>query len=964
MTDARRIDLNYGHFGEPIYDWESQDWHFSRNVEDAPELLVLGQARTLIPSQPPTSTKTLTQTSVEQAQNIDKLIRHFPALAPASGFLPPSVEASEANHETSADHDQTLSDRVTFGRALHPGRHPKFPKTVPVVAFVGGAAGELVRVIQLTPVTLGLDTGTSFQFQGELFQPRVQGLWYTSRGPVQQLQFASSNGEPTEWLAVRHGGATSILRIILREDEVPTLYRIPHVPVLGTDVEIRIELEHVVELPVESLGDAFHTDICFNPWQASSEIAVLDQSSRWKVWKIKSVNKHTKVWTLEAKTSGHLIEEAPDDVQDSKEEVETKKYDGWGSLRFVGDGAYLLCPEFGLSKSAEWILDVRPVSARSEFIFIITSSRIFWIHLAFEHFESTEQPQLSAKILLAWRHFRSTEDISLATQVVSLLPNIMVLLYSRFTGLKTLFTLHQAKRFLSSNFNPYLIWIPNHDDFQATHCSTIVLQVLSQKQYSLSAGNERGTSYQENGIEFLRCLILNNDLSLRETYLFTSPRQLLPQTLEAPRSIKRARPPKSSYRVPDHFVIPNGLLDDDAQDWPVQWGRSSSQDVTILSNVKHQVSTPHEDQWTIDFEWLEKYISSSAARLLDVRSQLVLGRLYDDERLSGHRLVTLEEMIGQEVGISDVERSSKALAEFLDSLKTRQPADEVDSVLIYKLTSPSLLPTLYTSLETSLSQVYHSLVESWTTSLAATVPRRTGTATDPLNGLVATQLQLACNGIGRISTGKQSEGESSITGNIRQSTFTLPVRQADSGSDKGQQRLPEQVLARPTALEEEEFVPAATLPTPEPTPSLRSHGSRSSVGESEDSEDTAARTSSPRGRVAMDILSQWSVGQEPDDKEWEASRIQDERDELPKAVAEMRRKRKRRERERMPRAQRTEMEGPSSQPMPPRLVASQDNMPTYGLDSSQPTPVMMSQPQPGRHGGGRMGKKAKKAGFR
>lgn len=34
MTDARRIDLNYGHFGEPTYDLESQEWRFSRNVEE------------------------------------------------------------------------------------------------------------------------------------------------------------------------------------------------------------------------------------------------------------------------------------------------------------------------------------------------------------------------------------------------------------------------------------------------------------------------------------------------------------------------------------------------------------------------------------------------------------------------------------------------------------------------------------------------------------------------------------------------------------------------------------------------------------------------------------------------------------------------------------------------------------------------------------------------------------------
>lgn len=250
------------------------------------------------------------------------------------------------------------------------------------------------------------------------------------------------------------------------------------------------------------------------------------------------------------------------------------------------------------------------------------------------------------------------------------------------------------------------------------------------------------------------------------------------------------------------------------------------------------------------------------------------------------------------------------------------------------------------------------------TSLIARVPRRTGTATESLIRLVATQLQLAGNGLSRLSTGRQPEGESTNTGDIRPFIFTLPVRQAASRSDKAQQGLPEQVVARPTAFEEEEFVPAATLPTPEPTPSLRSQGSRSSLGESEDSEDTCTRTLSPRGRVAMGILSQWILGQEPDDKDWETSKMDDERGDVPKDVAEMRRKRKRRERERMPRAQHTEVEVSSSQPMPPRLVASQDNMPTYGLDSSQPTPMIMSQPQPGRHGGGRKSKKAKKAGFR
>lgn len=405
----------------------------------APKLVVLGQARTLISTQP--STPTIALTSLQREQNISKLIRRFPEFAPASGLLPSVLETFRVIKETHTDHDRTLSERVAFGQALHPGRHRNSPRTVPVVAFVGGLAGDLVRVVQLTPETTGLDADINLEFESQSFQARVQGLWHTSCGPIQQLQFANSHHEPTEWLAVRHGGATSILRIILRENEVPTLYRIPHVPLLGAEVEIRIELEHVTVLPVQSSGDALHTDICFNPWQVS-EIAVVDQSSRWKVWKIRSVNKHTKVWTSEARCSGHLTEEAPDDANYAAENTEIKRYDGWGAIRFVGDGDYLLVcnrkhtayfdlrgqpassqrPELGLKKSADWILNVSHMSTLSDYIFMITSSRIFWIHLALD-FERTEQPQLNARSLLAWRHFSSMEDLSLSTQIVSLPPS-------------------------------------------------------------------------------------------------------------------------------------------------------------------------------------------------------------------------------------------------------------------------------------------------------------------------------------------------------------------------------------------------------------------------------------------------------------------------------------------------------------------------------------------------------------
>lgn len=221
------------------------------------------------------------------------------------------------------------------------------------------------------------------------------------------------------------------------------------------------------------------------------------------------------------------------------------------------------------------------------------------------------------------------------------LTDIIVLLYSRFTGLKTLFTLHQARHCPSSDFNPYLVRIPSHDNSEATCCSTIVFQVLRQDEYSHFTGNEGDSPYQKNGVRLLRCLIMDGDLSLREVYLVTSLPGVLPQTLEALRSLSRPRPPRSSYRIADNFIIPNGLLDDDAQERPVQSGSSSIQDLTNLSDVKHRDLSLQKDQWTINFEWLREYISSPVAPSLNERLQLVLSRIYDDDDLSGERLASL-----------------------------------------------------------------------------------------------------------------------------------------------------------------------------------------------------------------------------------------------------------------------------------------------------------------------------------
>ncbi|KAL8817140.1 MAG: hypothetical protein Q9223_003968 [Gallowayella weberi] len=916
---------------------------------------------------------------------IDQLIADYPELAPSSGFLPALAETSEAVQEATAAYDQTSSDRLAYGRALYPSHHRNDSKTIPLVAVVGGAAGELVRVLQLIPKMFNPD-GADFYFQSIVLQSRVQGLWLGNGSPIQQLHFAESKGEPTEWLGVRYGGAVSVLRIFLREVEVPTLYKIPYLPVFDSDVEFRIELEHIVTLPLPSSGGACYTDICFNPW-TPLELAVLDQSCHWNIWQIKSVNKKVGVWTVENGPSGSLAKETRDDG-----EIELEQ-DGWGCLRFTDHGTGLLvcnrkkivryelreqpmAPqmiELGLKKSADWILDIKQDFATSEHIFVTTSSRIFWIHLTSGYVADT--PRVPGSILLAWAHFRNTEDISLSTQIVSVRSRTIVLLYSRLTGLKTLYTLHTGEIFPSIDCDPYLLQIPGHDVFKASHRSTLVLKAVQYTDNEIHDRGESNSAHQKRDNWLLRCMVLHGDLSLHEFFLDASSPKVHP-VVEGPRSLARARNPKSSYRVHDDFIIPNGLSEDDVQTGADQTSSFYPQGNAHLSNVLYQDLPVSEDQWTLSFEWLTERLKSPSGPPLDEALMLLVGAVSGDFDFSDRGTISIAELIKGEVAVSDLDRDSTALQDFLSRVTNGQSADPealyvqlAESTSISSLTSPSLLPIA----DGALTQVYDGLVESWIASLTAIVPSRIRSRTERLIRHVGIQLQLASHGLRRQVFTNQSERDSDDTLTRGQVTFSLPVRQTAivaSSSHTAASRRDPMYPASSQITKDASFMPAMTLPTPEPTPSLRSQGSNASVDELEDSATQRLRAFSsigsqpPLPSSSTSILSHWSVGQDPDVYDWEASKRLGERDNSP-AAAEDQRQRKRRKRvEKVSQVQDKHLQEASSQPVAPRPVASLEEMPTHALPNSQPTLVTLSQPQPSRHGGSKIGKKVKKAGFR
>ncbi|KAL8650883.1 MAG: hypothetical protein Q9210_003564 [Variospora velana] len=918
-----------------------------------------------------------TSTAPPRHKKVKQLIRAHPALAPSSALLPSLAETSEAIQQSTSKYDSAISDLLAFGRALHPLHHRESARFVPVVTIPGGAAGELVKVIQLIPEIV--DWGDDFgrRLYTHALESRVQGLWRGNGSPIQQLQFAKSNGEPTEWLAVRYGGTTSILRVVLKEKEVPMPYELSYSPAIEADVERRIKLEHIATVSTQQSGGAPHADVCFNPWNPR-EFAILDQSSCWNVWRITSINQRLGTWTVEAGNSGNIAEDPFDDARSPTKN--TLNHDGWGAVKWISDGAcLLLCnrwclvciklqdrpieismPDLALTRTKDWILDIREASTHPEYFFVTTSSRIIWLQVTVECLVGQDQTQthISAQILFAWAHFRNELDASLWMQVISLSTMIKVLLCSRLTGLKTVYTFSippSPPEFPLSICDPYVFPEHSHDGMPFSTCLMLALTVLP---YSRLDGRVEGAAQSW----YMKCVVLAADLSLYEYFMVaTSPD--LRHPIEAPRYYGRPQPlRKSSYRVDDDFIVPNGMLDFDGQG--ARSTRASSLDVNEQGQptARYQSGTPSEDQWTINLEWLVEHINSAPNIPLQEASQIIMGKLSDKIESMAPVLNGLLQEV--EKGRFGREAASVGVPE--------------EPVSLSRLTLRSLPAPLQLVSGGQLLYTYDALVSSWVMSLNRLVAARWRAMTERTIRYVAAELHLASYGVSMLSRDDQASEQRPMSSNEEAATFALPVRGRPLFSQDSRQvraKAIEQAsiqLGSSHVIDEHGSVPAASLPTPEPTPSLRSYGSQGSQSTQSGMEDPAVA----RLRALADIthqpllpnaiegnLDHWVVDQSPDNYDWKHNKERAEQGEKPEDDEEAARAKKRRRKERSAIRRRETMAMSSPQAVPSRLAASQVELPSHPQYSSQPSLVTASQPVPGPHGGAIKARRGRKKGF-
>lgn len=263
-----------------------------------------------------------------------------------------------------------------------------------------------------------------------------------------------------------------------------------------------------------------------------------------------------------------------------------------------------------------------------------------------------------------------------------------------------------------------------------------------------------------------------------------------------------------------------------------------------------------------------------------------------------------------------------------------------------------------------LSSIYQDLILIWIVPLSRRIPSRTRVALEKVLRDMAGQICLASYAM-RTTKGEEDQNETeSLEAGVR---FVLPVRRRLSATNlgKGKERADAVSSPPPASLQMSEdagFMPPspfAALPTPEPTPSLRSRSSVSSLAGSEDPASQRLRayaslTPQPVLPTKMsNLLGHWQVGVDPAKYDWEAAQqatvTEDESEDESQARLRQRAEKRRKR-------QRENTVGPSSQPTPKRLGGNQPRQGQTTRDtqgSSQQTErvVTMSQVEPGKFGG-------------
>jgi RNA polymerase I-specific transcription initiation factor RRN6 len=415
-------DLNYGHFGQAVYDTETSTWSFGR-VPGQRELqhLPTWEANGLPVEQPETAPLDHTCKVRDIRQASKALGRSHPDIVPAIGLLPELAVASTAVTCTASTYDPAVGQLLSFGSITLGKTHQDYPRRV--AALPTGEGGGILKVVILSRERHGWVPNRTLWLEESCIHEGESGYWAADAAPILQVCFAQSNSR-SAFLAVRSHTKTVLFRPCHYAERKPAVrsrfYELP---------ASRVDPYPVASISFERTGGTPHADVTFNP-DYQRQIGIIDQKGNWTIWDIEGGYKGvSKKHTLTCIVTGSMVSQ----IEADSKELDSRE-DGWARILWVGDvntvvvctrrqlevygvkagkPELLQCPDLIPRHSADWVLDIKRHPKNRHQFCVLTSTRLFLMAVTTQSDDFGTSTVAGAAIALSWVHFRGMDDITL-----------------------------------------------------------------------------------------------------------------------------------------------------------------------------------------------------------------------------------------------------------------------------------------------------------------------------------------------------------------------------------------------------------------------------------------------------------------------------------------------------------------------------------------------------------------------
>ncbi|ETN36436.1 uncharacterized protein HMPREF1541_08714 [Cyphellophora europaea CBS 101466] len=724
-------NLAYGHFGRPRYDNDTETWRFLREPrqesdeaeeDDSEEN---GNGLILVHERATPGTNVL---SDQDVRNLPSTIGKAPLWGPfrrrhdlvlafkSASLADPSIAT------VSGKYSQQNRPLVAFGCAWSRSETGHHNAPSPIVLWIESADGVLrcsiLEAVDHDDVDKLPLLGTAGPVGSALLIEPVLGLCFSA---------------DKRYLALRQRSGTTICLLVMNGS--------------GTSNEIgrhqNINLQHIVKLERAATGGHSHADVAFHPCDHNL-VGIVDEHGNWSAWQISGRRSATAriLYKAVLRASGKLLPSSINAKQFGKQPY----FDGWHKIcslekkvqnyrdkqpkqpdktkvllvcsrrvsrAFCFDGSVRGDVDMRLGRASDknWILDIQASAWRHDVCFVLTTARVMVMRLS-DH--SNRQDELET--ICSWIHFRARGDLSLDMTVLDT-THVTGLIISSQHGLNaTIYWLHWADtENLSCAMDPQHFTLPRRllepGDSGSTHKFEIVC--IDNKQGGTIGPYAQGylklvALLEEGGFLEATYRVPQLQASCASALDISSGLGL---TLGQQSRVKSSRVVENEeelldFIVPDDSVPTPGLLQPNTRPRPD--------------------SSTKKAQRTRD--WAE-ILDSDSTRHRTLSLEDALGQLNSvehDENSSSSNLQTLAELLSG-VHISDVEEASIAIEDWQQAVHAD---DKTPQAPVYNRMS---LPRG----TRSFLSTYQKLTRSYLNPMANDLPDRAKVQTERLLRTVA-----------------------------------------------------------------------------------------------------------------------------------------------------------------------------------------------------------------------------------